>query len=172
MEFGRNYVTPFAGVDGFNLRSGNFAEKSHGVNGGPGILGLAFNSDSVTSLESSVGIQFNTQIGLANDRLLTPFVRAAWVHEFNPDRIVGASLILSPAAALTLNGASAAEDAARIDAGLKLDLSERIALFGLFEGEFSRRSQGYAGIGGGDGAFYGSGQGQYYAGHFGMRVAW
>ncbi|MGZ3386644.1 MAG: ice-binding family protein [Isosphaeraceae bacterium] len=172
MEFGRDYVTPFAGVDGFNLRSGNFAEKSRGANGDAGILGLAFDSESVSSLESSVGVQFDTQIPLANDRLLTPFVRAAWVHEFDPDRVVGASLILSPAAALTLNGASAAEDAARVDAGLKLDLSERIALFGYFEGEFARREQAYAGVGGGDGAFYGSGEGQNYAGHFGMRVAW
>jgi len=172
MDFGRYYVTPFAGVDGFNLSSGNFAEKSRTVNGNPGILGLAFDSESVSSIESSVGLQFDSQIPLANDRLLTPFVRVAWVHEFDPDRVVGASLILSPAAALTVNGASAVEDAARVDAGLKLDLSERIALFGYFEGEFAGREQAYAGVGGGDAAFHGSGAGQNYAGRFGMRLAW
>jgi hypothetical protein len=34
------------------------------------------------------------------------------------------------------------------------------------------REQAYAGVGGGDGSFYGSGEGQNYAGRFGMRVAW
>ena len=172
MEFAKYSVTPFAGVDGFDLRSGNFAEKSQAANGDPGILGVAFASESTTSLESSVGVQFDTQIALAHDRLLTPFVRVAWVHEFDPDRVIGASLILSPDASLVLSGASAAEDGARVDAGLNLDVSQRLALFGYFEGEFSGRSQSYAGIGGGDAASSGSGQGQTYAGHVGMRLAW
>jgi hypothetical protein len=34
------------------------------------------------------------------------------------------------------------------------------------------REQAYAGVGGGDGSFYRSGEGQNYAGCFGMRVAW
>ena len=48
-----------------------------------------------------------------------------------------------------------------VDAGLRLDLSERIALFGFFEGQFGDRAQSYAGVGGGDLAFAGSGQGDY-----------
>ena len=46
MEFAKYSVTPFAGVDGFDLRSGNFAEKSRAANGDPGILGVAFASES------------------------------------------------------------------------------------------------------------------------------
>jgi hypothetical protein len=57
---------------------------------------------------------------------------------------------------------------ARVHAGLKLDVSERIALFGFFEGEFSDLGEGYAGLGGGDVTF----AGQNYAGRVGMRVAW
>ena len=99
-------------------------------------------------------------------------MRVAWLHEFDPDRSVDASLILSPVAAFTIDGASAAENAARVDAGLKLDVSERIAVFGYFEGEFSDRGQAYAGLGGGEGVFAGSGLGQAYTGRVGMKVAW
>ena len=82
---------------------------------------------------------------------------------------------MAPAAAFLVDGASAAEDVARVHAGLKLDLSERIALFGFFEGEFSDRSESYAGVGGGDVGF-GDGGGNAlannYSGRVGMKVAW
>ena len=171
-SLGRHYITPFVGVDAYKLDSNGFTENSHNLNGGLGILGLTFASDSVTSVTSSVGLQLDTQYALANDWLLTPFVRVAWVHEYDPLRSVQSFLTGSPAAVFLVDGASAAEDVARVNAGLKLDLSERIALFGLFDGGFSRRSQGYAGIGGGDVAFAGSGQGQTYDGRVGMKVRW
>jgi outer membrane autotransporter protein len=111
--------------------------------------------------------------------VLTPFVRVAWLHEFNPDRDVDALLTQSPAATFSPVGASAAEDAAKVDAGVRLDVTQRIALYGFFEGEFSDRGQGTAGFGGGDRQF-GSGQNQgfagmqgtNYAGRVGMKVAW
>ena len=139
-SFGRHYLTPFVGVDAYELNNNGFSESSVSLNGGPGMLGLTFASDSVTSVTSSVGLQFDTQYALANDRWLTPFVRVAWVHEYNPERGIQSFLTASPAASFVVDGASAAEDVARVDAGLKLDLSERIALFGYFEGEFGDRS--------------------------------
>jgi outer membrane autotransporter protein len=169
---GRHFVTPFVGVDAYELEIDGFTENSQRVDGGRSILGLTYQGDSVTSVTSSVGIQFDTHYALANERVLTPFVRVAWVHEYNPERSLRSFLTTAPTAAFLVDGASAAEDVARVHAGLKLDLSERIALFGFFEGEFSDRSDSYAGIGGGAGAFYGSGQGQNYAGRVGMRVAW
>jgi outer membrane autotransporter protein len=171
-SFGRHNLTPFVGIDAFNLRSDSFTEDSRGTLGAPGLLGLTYESDSVTSVTSSVGLQLDSHLPLANGRWLTPFVRVAWVHEYNPERVVDSFLTASPGASLTTEGASAPEDAARVDAGLKLDVSERIAVFGLFEGEFSDRGQSYGGVGGGEGAFYGSGQGQNYAGRVGMRIAW
>ena len=122
-------------------------------------------------MTSSVGLQFDTQYALAYDRVLTPFVRVAWVHEYNPDRSLRSFLTASPLASFAVDGASAAGDVARVDAGLKLDLSERIALFGFFEGQFGDRAQSYAGVGGGDVAFAGSGQGDY-SGRVGMKVRW
>jgi outer membrane autotransporter protein len=179
-SFGGYNVTPFARLDVSHLWTENFSESSEGSLGGPGLLGLTFGSNSVTSLASSLGMQLDTRIALSNGDTLTPFVRVAWVHEFNPDRSVSASLTLAPAASFSPEGASAASDVARVDAGLKLDVTERIALFGLFVGEFSGQSQGYAGLGGLDGQSsgsgqvqsYASGQGQSYSGRVGMKVTW
>jgi uncharacterized protein YhjY with autotransporter beta-barrel domain len=171
-SLGRHFVTPFVGVDAYELEIDGFTENSQGLDGTPGILGLTYQADTVTSVTSSVGLQFDTQYALANGRVLTPFVRVAWVHEYSPERIVQSFLTAAPAALFSVDGATAAEDVARVHAGLRLDLSERIALWGFFEGDFSDRTQSYAGVGGGDVAFAGSGTGQNYAGRFGMKVAW
>ena len=171
-SFGRHYVTPFVGMDAYELDIDGFTENSLRLGGAPSILGLTYQADTVTSVTSSVGLQFDTHYALANDRMLTPFVRVAWVHEYNPERGVQSFLTGAPAAAFLVDGASAAEDVARVQTGLRLDLSERIALWGFFEGDFSDRTQSYAGVGGGDVAFAGSGNGQAYAGRVGMKVAW
>jgi len=170
-SWGRHYVTPFVGMDAYQLDIDGFTENSRNLNGGPGILGLTFASDTVTSVTSSVGVQLDTTYSLANDRWLTPFVRVAWVHEYDPERSVQSFLTSSPAASFLVDGASAAEDVVRVVTGLRLDLSERIALWGFFEGDFGDGAQSYAGVGGGDLAFAGSGQGEYN-GRVGMKVRW
>ena len=165
-------VTPFVGFDAVHLSSEAFSENSIGTGGVPGILGLTFDSHSANSFVSSVGIQFDTWIALRNDRTLRPFVRVAWRHEFETERAVDSFLTASPGASFVTRGASAAEDAARVDAGVHLDVSERIGLFALFEGEFSDRGQSYAGLGGLDADSASAVQGQAYAGRVGMKVAW
>ena len=165
-------VTPFVGFDAARLDSNGFTETSVASDGGPGILGLTFDSHSVDSLVSSLGIQFDSWIALRNDRVLRPFVRVAWRHEFETERTADSFLTAAPGAAFTVAGASAAEDSARVDAGVHLDVTERVGLFAIFEGEFSDRGQSYAGLGGIDGEFNGAGQGQAYGGRVGMKVAW
>jgi uncharacterized protein YhjY with autotransporter beta-barrel domain len=140
--YGSHWVTPFAGIDVAPLRTDGFTEESDGI------LGLTFGSNSVTSTISSLGVQFDTRIGLANGQLLTPFARVAWAHEFNPDRGVDSNLTLSPAAAFSTEGVFAASDVAKIDAGVKLDITENTGLFAYFNGEFGDNSQSYAGNGG------------------------
>jgi len=50
--------------------------------------------------------------------------------------------------ASSVSSPRAARDAARIDAGAKLAISRNASLFASFYGEFSDRSQSYAGKGG------------------------
>ena len=147
-SFGGYWVTPFAGLQFSHLMSDGFTEASVGTAGTPGILGLTFGSNSETSLASSLGIQVDRRLILSNGRALTPFARAAWVHEFSPDRGVSASLTLSPEASFSPVGASAAEDVAKVKAGVRLDVTQSTGLFVAFDGEFSGHSQSYAGTGG------------------------
>jgi outer membrane autotransporter protein len=141
-------VTPFAGVEVSYLRSDGFAEESARLSGGPGILGLTFGSKSVTSLTSSLGVQFDRRIPLSNGQILTPFARVAWVHEFNPDRSIDASLTSSPEASFSPDGAAAPDNLAKVNAGLKLDVTRSVGLYAYFDGEFSGHSQSYTGNGG------------------------
>jgi outer membrane autotransporter protein len=93
-------------------------------------------------------VQFDTRLPLANGQILTPFARAAWVHEFYPDRGVDSFLTLSPAAFFAGNGVFAAEDVAKVDTGFTLDVTEHTGLFAYFDGELAGNSQSYAGSGG------------------------
>ena len=77
----------------------------------------------------------------------TPFVHAAWVHEFEPSRTITASLTSLPLPAFTIAGASAASDAARLDLGSRLVLNRWWELSGRVTGEFSKLGQSYSGIG-------------------------
>ena len=79
---------------------------------------------------------------------LSPYARVSWVHEFKPDRAINPSFIALPTAAFSVDGPRASSDAARIDAGAKLAVSRNAWLFASFDGEFSSRSQSYAGKGG------------------------
>ncbi len=144
----RFFVTPFVGADVAYLNSEDFTEDSRAVGGGPGILGLSFDGDSTTSVTSSVGVQLDTRIMMDEGQILTPFARVAWVHEFEPDRDLDGFLTQSPEVSFTEFGASAADDAAKIDAGFRLDLSNRVAVFAYFDGDFSDDAQIYSGNGG------------------------
>ena len=171
-SFGATNVTPFVGLQAANLWSDGFTERSRGTDGGNGVLGLTFESSSVSSLVSSLGVQLDTRVALSYGRTLVPFVRVAWLHEFDPERGFESFLTQSPAAAFSGRGASAVKDAAKVDAGLRLDLTDRIGVYGFFEGEFAGRGQSTAGFGGLDGQSAGPASASAYGGRVGMKVKW
>jgi outer membrane autotransporter protein len=141
-------VTPFAAVQVSQLWQNGFTETSPVPAGAADPLGLSFDSRSVTSLPTFLGVQFDSRFAFRNGMVLSPYARLSWVHEFNPDRAINASFIALPAAAFTVDGPRAASDAARIDAGAKFAISPNAWLFASFDGEFSDRSQSYAAKGG------------------------
>ena len=136
------------GLQVAHLRSDSFTEDSQTLLGAPGILGLTFASNSVTSVQSSLGIQVDSRVALSNGQTLTPFARVAWVHEFNPERSVSSFMTASPGAAFSPFGAFAACDFAKVNLGLRLDVTRNIGVLGMFDGEFSDRGQSYGGTGG------------------------
>jgi uncharacterized protein with beta-barrel porin domain len=130
-----------------NALAGGFTETSTAA-GLPGILGLTYQSQTTTSLPTFLGVQFDTRLALANGTVWSPFLRAAWVHEFNPDRSIAGSFVSVPGTLFTVDGARAWSDALKVNAGSRLALNQYASLFASFDGEFANIGQSYAGRGG------------------------
>lgn len=147
-DLGHSTVTPFAAIQVAHLWQRAYTETSTTSGGGTGILGLSYQALNATSLPLSLGMQVESRIELENGRRLLPFVRVAWVHEFNPAREIEASFVSVPSASFTAEGPRVAKDAAKANAGAWLSLNRFAALFANFDGEFSSRSRSYSGSGG------------------------
>ena len=79
---------------------------------------------------------------------ITPSARISWVHEFELTRAINAAFLAAPDFAFGVRGAAAAEDAARVDAGLSVRFSPQFALYGNFVGMFSGAGTTVGGVGG------------------------
>jgi outer membrane autotransporter protein len=141
-------VTPFAAVQFAELWEAGYSESSTTLTGAPGVNGLTYTSQTVSSLPTFLGAQVDTRVVLASGMVWSPYARLSWVHEFEPTRDVAASFITLPLTGFTVFGPSATRDAARIDVGSKVTVGRNTALFASFDGEFSGRGQMYAGRGG------------------------
>ena len=146
--YGRFAVTPFAAVQFAELWQNGFTETNPVPAGAADPLGLTFGSKCVTSLPTFLGAQFDTRFAFRNGMALSPYARLSWVHEFYPNRAIDASFIALSGAAFTVDGPRASTDALRVDAGAKLAIGPNAWMFASFDGEFSDRSQSYAGKGG------------------------
>lgn len=150
LEFGRNVaayagtLTPFTALDIAQLRTDGFGETALS---GPGNLRLAVDGQSTASVPGTIGLRYRGNVGLGG-LLFRPLVEVAWVHEFAPQRTLTAQIATLSDSTFTVEGAGPPRDAARIKAGGELALSERMALFASFNGEFSGIEQLYSGSGG------------------------
>ena len=140
--YGRINVTPFVAIEPAALWQRGFTET------GTNVLGLDVASHTATSLPTFVGAQIDGRYLTAEGATFAPYSRVSWVHEFEPDRRVTAAFITIPGAGFTVDGARAARDAARLDAGARLTFRSGPALFANFAGEWSDRTQSYAATGG------------------------
>jgi outer membrane autotransporter protein len=153
LELGRSYalpwlnVTPFAAVQTATLWQRGFTETSSAASL-PGILGLTYQSQTTTSLPTFLGVQLDTRWALTNGLVWSPFLRAAWVHEFRPDRSITGSFVSVPGAAFGVDGARAWSDALKVNAGSRLAINQYASLFASFDGEFANSGHSYAGRGG------------------------
>jgi len=152
LELGRSYalpwinVTPFAAVQTSTLWERGFTETSS-AGGLPAILGLTYQSQTATSLPTFLGVQLDTRLTLDN-MVWSPFVRAAWVHEFRPERSIASSLVSVPGTLFAVEGARAWSDALKVNAGSRLAINQYASLFASFDGEFANSGHSYAGRGG------------------------
>jgi outer membrane autotransporter protein len=142
-------LTPFAGVTVQSLRQDGYSEIStNATTGAAGILGLSYQSQTTTSVRSQLGGQAATTFQLGERTTVTPRVRAAWAHEFDNDRQVGAAFLSIPAAGFTVNGARPARDAALVSAGVDMGIGQNVTVYARFDSELSGAGNAYAGTGG------------------------
>ncbi len=152
LELGRSYalpwvnVTPFVAVQTSTLWERGFTETSS-AGGLPAIYGLTYQSQTATSLPTFLGVQLDTRRTLYN-MVWSPFVRAAWVHEFRPDRSIASSLVSVPRTSFAVDGARAWSDALKLNAGSRLAINRYASMFASFDGEFANSGHSYAGRGG------------------------
>ena len=142
--FDRLAVTPFAAMQFGLLGMKGYTETASGA---PSVIGLSYASRVVDSLPVSLGLQFDSKFDVAAMPAAW-WLRAAWVHEFAPDRTINPSFLAAPGYGFVVNGATAARDAARLEGSLKFAVSRNAALFTTFNGEFSDKGNSYAGTGG------------------------
>ncbi len=81
------------------------------------------------------------------DGIFTLRGRAAWAHDFNPDRTIAATFQTLPGATFIVNGAQQPRDVALATASAEMKWLNGFSLAGMFEGEFSNVTRSYAGKG-------------------------
>jgi outer membrane autotransporter protein len=153
VEFGHRHafqnfaVTPYASVQFVHLWQSGYSEINS-VSGGPGTLGLTFAAKQTQSVPGSLGLQFDARYVAPQGSIWTSYLRAAWVHEFSPDRSVTAAFNVAPGFFFNTIGTPAAVDTAQFTAGGNLALTRNVSLFGNFTGVFGKSTQVYSGLGG------------------------
>ena len=151
-EAGYRFVTPWMGGVGltpyaaaqfttFDLPA--YAEQ---VVSGANTFALGYASTSVTTTRSELGLRADKSYAMQN-AVLTLRGRAAWAHDFNPDRAVGATFQALPGASFVVNGARQASNSALTTASAEMRWINGWSTAATFEGEFSDVTRSYAGKG-------------------------
>ncbi|HBY25950.1 MAG TPA: autotransporter domain-containing protein, partial [Bradyrhizobium sp.] len=136
-------LTPYAAGQFTTFQLPSYAEQAIV---GANTFALATNAKSVTDSRSELGLRADKSFALS-DSVLTLRGRAAWAHDFNPDRSIAATFQTLPGASFVVNGAAQARDSALTTASAELKWANGWSALASFEGEFSSVTQSYAGKG-------------------------
>jgi uncharacterized protein with beta-barrel porin domain len=136
-------ITPYAAGQFTTFDLPAYAET---VVSGANTFALAYGARSVTDTRSELGIRTDKSFALS-DGILTLRGRAAWAHDYNPDRAIGATFQTLPGASFVVNGAAQARDSALVTASAEKKWMNGWSAAATFEGEFSDVTRSYAGKG-------------------------
>jgi outer membrane autotransporter protein len=137
-------LTPYAALQATTFHLPGYAEAAVS---GSNQFALAFASRTSTDVRSELGLRTDTSFAV-QDALLTLRGRAAWAHDSNTDRSINPIFQSLPgSAAFTVSGARPSADGALVTAGAEMKWRNGWSVAGLFEGEFSRTTDSYAGKG-------------------------
>ena len=143
-------VTPFAGIGVQAFTQNGYTESSRDlINGGSGVLALAVQGQTTTSIRSALGSQFAHAFTVDERTTVTPRLRLGWAHEFKTERNMTAAFsTLGAGQTFTVAGARAASDALLVTAGLDVDIGGMVRLYAKFDGDFSGQAESWSGTGG------------------------
>ncbi|GIQ76963.1 hypothetical protein BraRD5C2_54110 [Bradyrhizobium sp. RD5-C2] len=136
-------LTPYAAGQFTTLDLPAYAER---VIVGANTFALAYAAKTVTATRSELGLRTDKSLAM-EDGVLTLRGRAAWAHDYNPDRSVDATFQTLPGASFVVNGARQARDAALVTASVGKKWLNGWSAAGSFEGEFSNVTTSCAGKG-------------------------
>ncbi|MDO8400246.1 MAG: autotransporter domain-containing protein [Bradyrhizobium sp.] len=148
-EGGYRYITPWMGLTPYaagqfvTFELPNYAET---VVSGANTFALGYAARSVTATRSEFGLRADRSFAM-QDAILTLRGRAAWAHNFNPDRSITPTFQTLPGASFVVNGAAQARDAALATASAEMKWLNGFSLAATFEGEFSDVTRSYGGKG-------------------------
>jgi uncharacterized protein with beta-barrel porin domain len=150
LEGGYRFVMPWIGGVGLTpYAAGQFTSfdlpaYAETVVSGANTFALAYGSKSVTDTRSELGVRADKSWAMPN-AVLTLRGRAAWAHDFNPDRAINSTFQALPGASFTVNGARQAGESALTTASIEMKWMNGWSAAGTFEGEFSNVTRSYAG---------------------------
>jgi len=152
LESGYRFVTPGLGGIGITpYGAGQFATLNlpayaETVVSGASTFALAYGSKSVTDTRGELGLRTDKSFAMSNGILMLRG-RAAWAHDFNPDRSIGATFQGLPGASFVVSGAAQARNSALTTAAAEMKWLNGWSTAATFEGEFSNVTRSYAGKG-------------------------
>jgi uncharacterized protein with beta-barrel porin domain len=152
LEGGYRFVAPWIGGVGLTpYAAGQFTTfelpaYAEQVISGANTFALGYGAESVTDTRSELGLRADKSFAMQN-AVLNLRGRAAWAHDFNPDRAVGATFQVLPGASFVVNGARQASDSALTTASAEMKWLNGWSASATFEGEFSNVTRSHAGKG-------------------------
>jgi uncharacterized protein with beta-barrel porin domain len=152
IEGGYRFVAPWTGGIGITpYAAGQFTTFDLPAYAEQAIVGsnqfaLAYGSRSVTDTRSELGIRTDKSWAMQS-AILTLRGRAAWAHDYNPDRNIAATFQTLPGASFVVGGAAQAHESALTTASAELKWQNGWSAAATFEGEFSNVTRSYAGKG-------------------------
>jgi autotransporter-associated beta strand protein len=136
-------ITPYAAVQVLSFNLPAYAEQ---VLAGAGTFALNYAAQTTTDTRTELGLRSDKSFAM-QDAVLTLRGRAAWAHDYNPNRAVTALFQALPGANFAVNGARPDADSALVSAGAEMKWLNGFSLGATFEGEFSGNVTSYAGKG-------------------------
>jgi autotransporter-associated beta strand protein len=151
VEGGYRFVTPWMAVGLTPYAAGQFTTfdlpgYAEQAIAGANTFALNYAAKDVTASRSELGLRSDKSFAMQNG-IFTLRGRAAWAHNFNTDRNIGATFQTLPGASFVVNGAAQAHDSALATASAEMKWLNGFSLAATFEGEFSNVTRSYAGKG-------------------------